>query len=103
MKYRLIRFSPNGEVELDAQCVTPNQFGCNRDWLKANPDCSAVLIERATRTPQGKDVDNIFYLINKRDVLTNKGNVYSTWIGVTESDVLSVFKYLEMLKLTGAL
>lgn len=104
MKYRLIRFSPNGEVLLDEQVSAPNQMGCNREWIKANPECSGVLLEK-TKVAFTNRVDDgyIFYELNKREILTNNGKAHSTWFGIQESEVLDKYKYLQMLKLTGSL
>lgn len=108
MKYRLIRFSPNGEVEMDVQCVTPNQLGCNRDWIRSNPEGHAVLIKNGRKLPNGKIAEPSFYIINRdldidKPVKESYAVSVTTWITATEGFVMRQFKYLEMLKLTGAL
>lgn len=99
MKYRLIRFDAEGKVVLDEGCVTPNQFGDNYEWR--NSGCSAVLVEYSPIVTKnhGQMVTPKFY-----DMYPNTSELpEALWRLGTLEEISEKYKYVAMLKLTGAL
>lgn len=109
MKYRLIRFSnKEHKVELDMQVSRPDFMGCNRQWITANPDGDAVLIDQVTS--KGRDGkprnEHQFYVINKSAIIPVDQPLSAgtpTWVNVTKDVAFRDYKYLQMLELTNSL
>lgn len=86
MKYRLIRFSADGSVELDANVEAPNARGCNVFWHTHNPGVSAYLYDRS--------VDR-WYKLN-----TGPDKRYTDWL---DNGANELPQYINMMQLVGAM
>lgn len=97
MKYRLIRFS-QGKVVLDKECMTPNQYGCNKEWHEQGND--AVLIELPHKSTKGEEVELRYYYLNDGKI---SSAALVTWVSCNKNQAHARYPYLAMLELNGAL
>lgn len=88
MKYRLIRFSPNGEVALDKKLPAPNAAGDNVIWQQAYGG-TAMLYDYDEKR---------WYELNTQKAV----RVGVTWT-YFNTDKQELPKYINMLSLVGAL
>lgn len=86
MNYRLIRFSADGSVELDADVESPNARGCNVFWHTHNPGVYAYLYDRNV---------NRWYKLN-----TTGERLHATWL---DNGANELPQYINMMQLVGAM
>lgn len=87
MRYRLIRFSSEGQLALDAYCEVPNEHGDNMIWAQTTGG-TAILYDVLHKTCY-----DLNYPIHQ------KSSAGITWLQ-HEGDL---HPYIQMLQLTGAL